>query len=226
MPAHVVAGIAILFAAGLMLRMLVGPPARRSSRSRHSSAYGGPAPHVPTQRTGTVPDASDREVEYLEQMMESRHPDPVVFRVGDVLLGTATARRAAGLGVDVLSFDEVATGVPADLARVVDQLLDNAHVHGEGRGVVVESSRRAGFVEVVVRDAGPGVPAELRPQLFRPGARAGAGAGNGLGLHIARNLLRAQGGDLELRDAARGAAFVARVPAQRQDAQGARRHGA
>jgi signal transduction histidine kinase len=200
-PAHVVAGIALLLAAAVMFRMVVGVPVRRA------------------QRTATVADSSAREVEYLERMMDGRIPEPVAFRVGDVLLGTATARRAAGLEVDVLSHDELVAGVPDDLATVVDQLLHNAQVHGRGRGVVVESSGHGDFVEVVVRDAGPGVPDELRPRLFRPGARAGADAGNGLGLHISRTLLRAQGGDLELRDGPCGAAFVARIPAQRLGAQ-------
>ncbi len=222
MPAHVVAGIALLLAAGAMFRVVVGVPARRTAPSLDSPSPEGPAIRVPAQRTVTVADSAAREVDYLERMMDGRLSEPVAFRVGDVLLGAATARRAAGLEVDVLSHDELVAGVPDDLATVVDHLLDNAQVHGRGRGVVVESSGRGDFVEVVVRDAGPGVPAELRPQLFRPGARAGADAGNGLGLHISRNLLRAQGGDLELRDAASGAAFVARIPAQRQ---GARHHG-
>ena len=218
MPAHVVAGIALLLAAGVMFRMVVGVPVRRTARPQDSASPEAPDIRIPAQRTLTVADSAAREVEYLERMMDGRLSEPVAFRVGDVLLGAATARRAAGLEVDVLSHDELVAGVPDDLATVVDQLLDNAQVHGRGRGVVVESSGCGDFVEVVVRDAGPGVPAELRPQLFRPGARAGADAGNGLGLHISRNLLRAQGGDLELRDASCGAAFVARIPAQRQGA--------
>jgi signal transduction histidine kinase len=222
-PAHVAAGIALLLAAAVMLRMVVGVPARRTARSQQGRSPEGPAIHVPAQRTATLADSSAREVEYLERLMHGRIPEPVAFRVGDLLLDAATARRDAGLEVDVLSHDELVAGVPDDLATVVDQLLHNAQVHGRGRGVVVESSGRGDFVEVVVRDAGPGVPDELRPELFRPGARAGADAGNGLGLHIARNLLRAQGGELELRDGPRGAAFVARIPAQRQ---GAQHHGA
>jgi signal transduction histidine kinase len=222
-PAHVVAGIGLLLAAAVMFRMVVGMPARRTARSRQDLAGHDPEIHVPAQRTATLADSSAREVQYLERLVHGRTPEPVPFRVGDVLLGAATAHRAAGLQVDVLSHDELVAGVPDDLATVVDQLLTNAQVHGRGRGVVVESSGRGDFVEVVVRDAGPGVPDELRAQLFRPGARAGEGAGNGLGLHISRNLLRAQGGDLELRDAASGTAFVARIPAQRH---GAQHHGA
>ncbi|HET7349863.1 MAG TPA: HAMP domain-containing sensor histidine kinase [Marmoricola sp.] len=226
MPAHVVAGIALLLAAAVMFRMVVGVPVRRTARSQRGRPPEGPGIHVPAQRTVTLADSAEHEVEYLERLMHGRIPERVAFRVGDLLVDAATARRAAGLEVDVLSHDELVAGVPDDVATVVDQLLDNAQVHGRGRGVVVESSGRGDFVEVVVRDAGPGVPDGLRPQLFRPGARAGADAGNGLGLHIARNLLRAQGGDLELRDGPCGAAFVARIPAQRRGAQhhGAQRH--
>ena len=48
-----------------------------------------------------------------------------------------------------------------------------------------------------VQDCGPGVPAELRPRLFRQYARAHGlrAGGTGLGLFVVKSLAAAQGGD-------------------------------
>lgn len=205
MEAHVLAGLGLLTSAVLLGLVAAGVSLPRRRPSTRAVVL-----------TRPVAPASAREIGYLERLIsDEADPEPVLFRVTDVVLETVTARRAVGLTVDVFSRAESATGVPGDLATALDNLLHNAHVHGRGRGVVVETSDRHGFVELLVSDAGPGVPDALRRDLFDPGAGAGRRPAPGLGLHISRNLLRAQGGDLELRDSEQGAAFVARIPAQR-----------
>jgi signal transduction histidine kinase len=52
---------------------------------------------------------------------------------------------------------------------------------------------------LVVTDNGPGLPYKVASNLFRPFNGAGRNGGTGLGLVIARDLLRAHGGDLTLR---------------------------
>ena len=64
----------------------------------------------------------------------------------------------------------------------------------------------ARIVRVRVSDDGPGVPAEIRSKLFdafvtRPVPRSGKSFGSGIGLALAREVARAHGGDLSLRDA-------------------------
>ena len=76
-----------------------------------------------------------------------------------------------------------------------------------------------GELEVHVADSGPGITGADRAQLFVPYAQGEAGRsanrGAGLGLSIAREILRAMGGQLTLAPAAaRGAEFVIRVPLQ------------
>ena len=99
--------------------------------------------------------------------------------------------------------------VDADrLAQIVDNLVANAVAYG--RSPIRVSARQVGDeVEVTVRDDGPGVPAELRGRLFERFASRG-GHGTGLGLHIVRELARAQGGDATY--AAEHNAFVVRLP--------------
>jgi signal transduction histidine kinase len=85
--------------------------------------------------------------------------------------------------------------VDADrLAQIVDNLVANSVAYG--RGPIRVSTRQNGDqAEVTVRDEGPGVPREVRERLFERFASRG-GQGTGLGLHIVRELARAQGGDV------------------------------
>ncbi len=74
-----------------------------------------------------------------------------------------------------------------------------------------------GELEVHVADDGPGITGADRAQIFVPYAQGAAGRtanrGAGLGLSIAREIVRAMGGQITLAPAAaRGAEFVIRVP--------------
>ncbi len=104
------------------------------------------------------------------------------------------------------------------LDQVLTNLLSNAFRHG-GPNVAVEANRANGFVQLVVADDGPGIPADLRPHLFEPFSRAldaQAKEGSGLGLAIARSLVEAFGGSLSYEPAdGGGARFVVALQAGR-----------
>jgi signal transduction histidine kinase len=55
---------------------------------------------------------------------------------------------------------------------------------------------------IVVEDGGPGVPADVRAQLFEQFTRSASSTapGSGLGLAIARSYARAHGGDVHHED--------------------------
>ena len=99
--------------------------------------------------------------------------------------------------------------VDADrLAQIVDNLVANAVAYG--RSPIHVSTREDGdAAELTVRDAGPGVPPELRDRLFERFASKG-GHGTGLGLHIVRELARALGGEATYLPEEN--AFVVRLP--------------
>jgi signal transduction histidine kinase len=67
---------------------------------------------------------------------------------------------------------------------------------------------------LAVEDHGAGVPAADRERVFERFTRLEPGRGLGLGLYIARQLARSQGGDLVVTDArtAGGARFELRLP--------------
>jgi two-component system osmolarity sensor histidine kinase EnvZ len=58
-------------------------------------------------------------------------------------------------------------------------------------------------VQVTVDDDGPGIPPDRREGVFRPFESSAAG-GMGLGLTIARDIVRAHGGDITLEDSPLG----------------------
>ena len=72
-------------------------------------------------------------------------------------------------------------------------------------GRLVSARGDGSDIELGVTDEGPGLTAEQRARAFDRFWRAGTGGGgSGLGLAIARRLVEADGGTIELRDAAGG----------------------
>lgn len=100
--------------------------------------------------------------------------------------------------------------VPEALRAAVSNLIDNA-VEAAPAGTPVEVAVEVGdVVSITVRDHGPGVPEEVRRQLFTPHVTTKSG-GSGMGLFLARQLVEAgHGGTLELLDASDGGT-VARI---------------
>jgi len=90
---------------------------------------------------------------------------------------------------------------PLAMRRVLANLLDNARRHG-GR-ISLVAGCEGGAVHVVVDDDGPGVARADRETVFRA-FRGSSGGGSGLGLSIARDIVRAHGGELTLEDSPLG----------------------
>ena len=113
--------------------------------------------------------------------------------------------------------DEERTG------QILAALLDNAlRFTPPGGLITVEGHTRGKRVEVTVTDTGPGIPADHLPHIFerfyradeQSEARARSGGGTGLGLAIARDLARAQNGDLAAENEPNGgASFTLALPA-------------
>ena len=112
----------------------------------------------------------------------------------------------------------VAVVDPSHLARILDNYVGNAFKYGEPP-ICIEAERVGDFIELRVRDHGPGVPAEFVSRLFTKFARAETQAtratqGTGLGLSIVRALAEANHGDARYQqDETKGGCFVVRLPA-------------
>jgi two-component system osmolarity sensor histidine kinase EnvZ len=86
------------------------------------------------------------------------------------------------------------------LARVLDNLLENARRHGAPPITLRTRNLDGAGLRIAVLDRGPGLPPEELARLFQPftrGLQAHA-RGTGLGLFTARRLVREQGGELSL----------------------------
>jgi signal transduction histidine kinase len=110
-----------------------------------------------------------------------------------------------------LSFDlngaSILRAGPQRLAQVLDNLVSNAIDHAPAGSAVTVSARQAApWVEIRVRDEGPGMSEEERARAFdrfwrAPRSRHG---GSGLGLAIVKRLVEADGGEVSLTKAPGG----------------------
>ncbi len=92
-------------------------------------------------------------------------------------------------------------GRPDAIRRALTNLVDNARKHARQVAITLQTQPRQ--VQVNVDDDGPGVPPERRESVFRA-FESGARGGTGLGLTIARDIIRAHGGDIVLEDSPLG----------------------
>jgi len=98
-------------------------------------------------------------------------------------------------------------GRPLALRRCLTNLIENAIRYGTRATVRAEDGGRA--VTIRILDEGPGIPEAELEQAFEPFFRGEASrsrdtGGTGLGLGIARNIARAHGGELVLRNRPEG----------------------
>ena len=108
----------------------------------------------------------------------------------------ATGARRAGATLTL----SVPEGLTASLRvgavrRAITNLVENAGRHARRVLLTAESQGRS--ILITVDDDGPGIPEDRRENVFRPFESDSAG-GTGLGLTIARDIVRAHGGDIML----------------------------
>jgi signal transduction histidine kinase/DNA-binding response OmpR family regulator len=122
----------------------------------------------------------------------------------------------------------IACRLDADqLTTIVSNLLSNAfkYTPAGGRvGVAVDTlpattgTDRRGTLRITVADTGPGIAPDRQAEIFEPFMRGPDAArlhpdGAGIGLALAREMARAQGGDLTVESAVgRGARFLVELP--------------
>jgi signal transduction histidine kinase len=96
--------------------------------------------------------------------------------------------------------------------QILVNLIGNAEKYAaSGKYLRIETAATDGVVSFTITDHGPGIPARMREQIFKPFVRMNDRledpAGTGIGLTIARELARRHGGDCALLTTDPGASF-------------------
>jgi two-component system osmolarity sensor histidine kinase EnvZ len=114
----------------------------------------------------------------------------------------AASARRAGADVSLVAPPALTLSLRVDaVRRAITNLVDNARRHA--RHVALGASPQGRAVMVTVDDDGPGISPERRESVFRPFESSEAG-GTGLGLTIARDIVRAHGGEIVLEESPLG----------------------
>jgi signal transduction histidine kinase len=137
--------------------------------------------------------------------------------VGQVLVDAAAelGPLADGHELSVDARPAIVDGSRDELHRMALNLMENAVRHTPpGTRVHAAAGRRNGEVVLTVEDDGPGVPDDLREQVFERFVRGEGdrGTSSGLGLSIVRAVAESHGGRVDLEDAHPGARFVVQLP--------------
>ncbi|MGC4934582.1 sensor histidine kinase [Gordonia sp. DT30] len=179
-------------------------------------------PAVVTEAEAAL-DQVERLSDELDEMVAASRDDPAPLQAVDVtelltrLVGDfENAFDAQGREVTVSFAGEVSalSAQPGRLREAVSVLVDNALQHGAGRCRIDVGELTGDMVRITIADEGPGVADDIAQSIFRRGFSAGSGAGpagNGVGLSLARALVEADGGRLELANR-RPAVFSIVVP--------------
>ena len=186
-----------------------------------------------------INEESDRLDRFIEGLMElarieagemqlRKHWGSVEEIVAAAIYRTAPLTKKHRVEV---SLDEELPAVRVDeraVAEVLYTLINNAAKYSPA-GTVITVSAKSGDNETVrfaVADAGAGVPANLREQVFdkfyramRDGDAANRPSGSGMGLAIARGIVEAHGGRIWIEDGpqARGTKVILELPTGDQD---------
>ncbi|TYQ11048.1 UNVERIFIED_ORG: signal transduction histidine kinase [Gordonia westfalica J30] len=163
------------------------------------------------------------ELDELVEASRADEPAPHFIDVGEMLTTLVEDFRHAfdaqgrELTVEVDGAPQALTSQSGRLREAVSVLVDNALQHGRGMCRIDVSTLQAGdLVRITVADEGEGVADEISAHIFRRGFSAGKrpGAGrSGVGLSLARALIEADGGRLEL-TVRRPPVFAIVVPAR------------
>jgi two-component system sensor histidine kinase BaeS len=131
-----------------------------------------------------------------------REPTDLARLLNEVAAGHRAAADEAGVSLTVEAASDLPTLEldPARLRQVVSNLIANAlrFTPRGGRVILGAVPTEDGGASVLVRDTGTGIPPEALEHVFDRFYRSPGSSGSGLGLPIARNLVEAHGGRIEL----------------------------
>ena len=170
----------------------------------------------------TLIPAVERAAQLVSRTVDfAREGPPAIIRssvmLHDLIDETAQALRPEESGVTIENKVPGALVLALDreqIYRVLVNLLRNA-VEAGADHVTISVTGENGMTRLNIMDNGPGLPQRVQDNLFRPFTGSGRHGSTGLGLTIARDLVRAHGGELQLAQTGPdGTLFVMELPAE------------
>jgi signal transduction histidine kinase len=170
----------------------------------------------------TLIPAMERAIQLVSRTVNfAREGPPAIIRTSvvlrDLIDETALALRPDETGVTIEN------NVPGTLVlaldreqiyRVLVNLMRNAMEAGANH-VAISAGGVNGMTLLNIGDNGPGLPQRVQENLFKPFTGSGRHGSTGLGLTIARDLVRAHGGELQLAQTGPdGTVFVMELPTE------------
>jgi len=150
------------------------------------------------------------DIEEMERMIEAylsfargeQTEQAQMVNFADILCEVVAAAKRAGSNISLDAPADLTVNLRSDaIRRAMTNLVDNARRHADCVTLMARLSGR--LVVVWVDDNGPGIVPARREEVFRP-FESGAAGGTGLGLTIARDIVRAHGGEIVLEDSPLG----------------------
>lgn len=153
----------------------------------------------------------DKFMDYARPVSGKRH---IVHLLSIINTCVFPQQNRTGIKIDIQVSDTLCIYADkVELARVINNLLENAHRYGKTPGtetawVEIASSVSDKHVFLTVRDHGPGAPPEELNNLLKPFFRGDtartAAVGTGLGLSIVEKTIQRMGGKFALSNAETG----------------------
>ncbi|OGO19244.1 MAG: hypothetical protein A2144_02115 [Chloroflexi bacterium RBG_16_50_9] len=168
-----------------------------------------------------VDDLQELSLAEAGELRLDRQPDDITRLIKQNLAARQAQATEKGLSLSA----DIPEGLPQvnidpqRISQVLGNLLDNALAHTSRGAITVTARWHDRWLEVSVADTGEGIPKEELPNIFErfyriDKSRARATGGIGLGLTIARRLVEAHGGKIEVESTlGRGSRFTFTLPA-------------
>ena len=159
------------------------------------------------------------ELTHAEAAPLQRSPQRVDMRalVGEIVDTLDGLLRGHGVTATISGAEVYATADAGQLTRALRNLVTNAIQHSPPDGAVRIGLTEGATAEIRIADDGAGIEPDDLPYVFERFYRAdrsrGRTAGSGIGLTVARELIAANGGSVEVETAGpNGTTFLVRLP--------------
>jgi signal transduction histidine kinase/pSer/pThr/pTyr-binding forkhead associated (FHA) protein len=152
-----------------------------------------------------------------EPVVETADLNDLVMEVVELMEGRANelgAKLETNVEENLPAVQVDPEGLHRALLNIVSNALDAVEERKNARVVVgTRLGPEPGWVRLLVRDNGTGIPPEKLADIFKPFVSTKGARGTGLGLAVSRKILREHGGDIVVQsEQGKGSLFTLRLP--------------